>query len=70
MKEWQKQKRLQQQWQPSENVPGNAEMMYAKVMADEQLESLRKQIAVYATICEQLIEMHNTFSALQDLASS
>ncbi|KAK7340863.1 hypothetical protein VNO77_21579 [Canavalia gladiata] len=59
MMEWQKQR-----WQPN----GNAEMMYVKVMTDEQLETLRKQIAVYATICEQLIEMHKTISAHQDLA--
>ncbi|XP_027925615.1 WUSCHEL-related homeobox 8-like [Vigna unguiculata] len=57
--DWQKQR-----WQPN----GNAEMMYVKVMTDEQLETLRKQIAVYATICEQLIEMHKTISSHQDLA--
>jgi len=44
--------------------------MYVKVMTDEQLETLRKQIAVYATICDQLIEMHRTLSAQQDLAGS
>jgi len=42
--------------------------MYVKVMTDEQLETLRKQIAVYGTICDQLIEMHRTLSAQQDLA--
>lgn len=42
--------------------------MYVKVMTDEQLETLRKQIAVYATICEQLVEMHKSLSAHQDLA--
>ncbi|GAU12179.1 hypothetical protein TSUD_01450 [Trifolium subterraneum] len=42
--------------------------MYVKVMTDEQLETLRKQIAVYATICEQLVQMHKTLSAQQDLA--
>lgn len=42
--------------------------MYVKVMTDEQLETLRKQIAVYATICEQLVEMHKSLSAQQDLA--
>lgn len=57
--EWQKQR-----WHQSANA---AEMMYVKVMTDEQLETLRKQIAVYATICEQLIEMHKTLSAHQDL---
>ncbi|EEF40710.1 WUSCHEL-related homeobox 13 isoform X2 [Ricinus communis] len=49
------------------NVNGNG-MLYVKVMTDEQLETLRKQIAVYATICEQLVEMHKTLSAQQDLA--
>jgi hypothetical protein len=43
-------------------------MLYVKVMTDEQLETLRKQIAVYAAICEQLVEMHKTLSAQQDLA--
>ncbi|WCJ32827.1 WUSCHEL related homeobox 13 [Euphorbia peplus] len=47
---------------------GNGGMLYVKVMTDEQLETLRKQIAVYATICEQLVEMHKNFSAQQDLA--
>ncbi|XP_022936256.1 WUSCHEL-related homeobox 13 isoform X2 [Cucurbita moschata] len=41
--------------------------LYVKVMTDEQLETLRKQIAVYATICEQLVEMHKTLTAHQDL---
>ena len=62
--EWQKQV---QRWQ-QQNGSENGEMMYVKVMTDEQLETLRKQIAVYATICEQLIEMHRTLSAQQDLA--
>ncbi|KAB1208362.1 WUSCHEL-related homeobox 13 [Morella rubra] len=43
-------------------------MLYVKVMTDEQLETLRKQIAVYATICEQLVEMHKNLTAQQDLA--
>ncbi|GAB4848382.1 WUSCHEL- homeobox 8 [Ancistrocladus abbreviatus] len=43
-------------------------VMYVKVMTDEQLEILRTQIAVYATICEQLVEMHKAFTAQQDLA--
>ncbi|XP_020231945.1 WUSCHEL-related homeobox 13 [Cajanus cajan] len=50
-----------QRWQPNK-------LTYVKVMTDEQLETLRKQIAVYATICENLIEMHKTISARQDLA--
>lgn len=47
---------------------GGGGMMYVKVMTDEQLETLRKQIAVYATICEQLVELHKNLSAQQDLA--
>ncbi|KFK30192.1 hypothetical protein AALP_AA7G230000 [Arabis alpina] len=42
--------------------------MYVKVMTDEQYETLRKQIAIYATICERLVEMHKTLTAQQDLA--
>ncbi|XP_020206624.1 WUSCHEL-related homeobox 8 isoform X2 [Cajanus cajan] len=60
------QKQLQR-WQQS-STDANGELMYVKVMTDEQLETLRKQIAVYATICDQLIEMHRTLSAQQDLA--
>lgn len=41
--------------------------LYVKVMTDDQLETLRKQIAVYATICEQLVEMHKTLTAHHDL---
>ncbi|CAH8344961.1 unnamed protein product [Eruca vesicaria subsp. sativa] len=41
--------------------------MYVKVMTDEQLETLRKQIAIYATICERLVEMHKTLTSQQDL---
>lgn len=43
-------------------------VLYVKVMTDEQLEILRTQIAVYATICEQLVEMHKAVTAQQDLA--
>ncbi|GMJ07861.1 WUSCHEL related homeobox 13 [Hibiscus trionum] len=43
-------------------------VMYVKVMTDEQLEILRNQIAVYASICEQLVEMHKNLTAQQDLA--
>nr|XP_040259402.1 uncharacterized protein LOC109748470 isoform X5 [Aegilops tauschii subsp. strangulata] len=37
-----------------------------KVMTDEQMEVLRKQISIYATICEQLVEMHCALTAHQD----
>ncbi|KAE8682568.1 WUSCHEL-related homeobox 13 [Hibiscus syriacus] len=36
----------------------NGGLMYVKVMTDEQLKTLRNQIVVYASICEQLDEMH------------
>ncbi|KAM3333337.1 hypothetical protein ACQJBY_028431 [Aegilops geniculata] len=39
---------------------------YVKVMTDEQMEVLRKQISIYATICEQLVEMHRALTAHQD----
>lgn len=42
--------------------------LYVKVMTDEQLEILRTQIAVYAVICEQLVEMYKAITAQQDLA--
>ncbi|KAJ7295800.1 hypothetical protein O6H91_04G044800 [Diphasiastrum complanatum] len=35
------------------------------VMTDEQLETLRRQISVYGTICQQLIQMHKAASVLQ-----
>ncbi|KAG6475732.1 hypothetical protein ZIOFF_064961 [Zingiber officinale] len=36
------------------------------VMTDEQMEILRRQIAAYATICEQLVEMHKAVTARRD----
>ncbi|KAJ9146861.1 hypothetical protein P3X46_029079 [Hevea brasiliensis] len=81
--EWENNQENQQQQQENQNQRehrngnnitsvhgnnGNGGMLYVKVMTDEQLETLRKQIAVYATICEQLVEMHKTLSAQQDLA--
>ncbi|KAL5538809.1 hypothetical protein UlMin_045597 [Ulmus minor] len=44
------------------NVSGNGGIPFVKVMTDDQLETLRKQIAVYATICEQLVEMHKNLT--------
>ncbi|XP_008812362.1 WUSCHEL-related homeobox 8-like [Phoenix dactylifera] len=41
-------------------------VLYMKVMTDEQMEVLRRQISVYATICEQLVEMHKAVTAQQD----
>ncbi|VAH57546.1 unnamed protein product [Triticum turgidum subsp. durum] len=37
-----------------------------KVITDEQIEVLRKQISIYAIICEQLIEMHRALTTHQD----
>ncbi|KAI4344995.1 hypothetical protein L6164_012165 [Bauhinia variegata] len=56
----------------SVNVNGNCAgmMMCVKVMTDEQLETLRKQIAVYAVICERLVELHKQFIAQQDFAGA
>jgi hypothetical protein len=39
---------------------------YVKVMTDEQMEVLRKQISIYATICEQLVEVHRALTEHQD----
>ncbi|KAG9442948.1 hypothetical protein H6P81_018802 [Aristolochia fimbriata] len=44
-------------------------VLYVKVMTDEQMEVLRRQISVYATICEQLVEMHKAVTAQQDSLS-
>ncbi|XP_042439734.1 WUSCHEL-related homeobox 8-like [Zingiber officinale] len=41
-------------------------VLYLKVMTDEQMEILRRQIAAYATICEQLVEMHKAVTARRD----
>ncbi|XP_027076419.1 WUSCHEL-related homeobox 8 isoform X2 [Coffea arabica] len=44
--------------------------MFVKVMTDEQMEVLRKQIAVYATICEQLVDLHKSLTSHHDLAGA
>ncbi|KAG6520114.1 WUSCHEL-related homeobox 8-like [Zingiber officinale] len=41
-------------------------VLFVKVMTDEQMEILRRQIAAYATICEQLVEMHKAITAHRD----
>ncbi|KAK6922500.1 Homeobox domain, partial [Dillenia turbinata] len=77
MEEWdhhqkqQNQQQLQAEDQPQQHVNGGGGgVLYVKVMTDEQMEILRKQIAVYATICEQLVEMHKAITAQQDLAGA
>ncbi|KAK6150285.1 hypothetical protein DH2020_015217 [Rehmannia glutinosa] len=62
MMEWEKQPPPRQAEEPS----GGG--MFVKVMTDEQMEVLRKQIAVYATICEQLVELHKSLTSQNDLA--
>lgn len=42
---------------------------HSQVMTDEQMETLRRQISVYATICQQLVEMHKAIMAQQSSAS-
>ncbi|MCO5607918.1 hypothetical protein L7F22_062120 [Adiantum nelumboides] len=44
-------------------------LLPGQVMTDEQLETLRRQISVYATICQQLVEMHKAIMAQQGSAS-
>uniref|UniRef100_A0A5B7BPR3 Homeobox domain-containing protein n=1 Tax=Davidia involucrata TaxID=16924 RepID=A0A5B7BPR3_DAVIN len=63
MMEWEK-----QQQQEEVMVNGNNNGIFVKVMTDEQMEVLREQIAVYATICEQLVEMHKSLTSHHDLA--
>ncbi|XP_047312479.1 WUSCHEL-related homeobox 8-like isoform X1 [Impatiens glandulifera] len=49
------------------NCSGGSNGMFVKVMTDDQLETLRKQIAAYATICEQLVQMHKSLTSHSDL---
>ncbi|KAG8383713.1 hypothetical protein BUALT_Bualt04G0042500 [Buddleja alternifolia] len=63
--EWEKQPPQQAE---EMNGGGGGGGMFVKVMTDEQMEVLRKQIAVYATICEQLVELHKSLTSQNDLA--
>ncbi|MCL7050514.1 hypothetical protein MKW94_003788 [Papaver nudicaule] len=63
--EWGKPDEQEQHQQVQEENGGG---IYVKVMTDEQIEDLRKQISVYATICEQLVQMHKAITAQQDLS--
>ncbi|GMI68261.1 WUSCHEL related homeobox 13 [Hibiscus trionum] len=65
--EWDEQQEKQREENSLNLNVNNGGVMYVKVMTDEQLETLRKQIAVYASICEQLVEMHKNLTAHQDL---
>ncbi|XWS14361.1 hypothetical protein CRYUN_Cryun35bG0002800 [Craigia yunnanensis] len=62
------------EWQNQEMQQGEEEYLQyqiqngvcGKVMTDEQMEELRKQIVAYAVISEQLAEMHKSMSVHQD----
>ncbi|XP_050377882.1 WUSCHEL-related homeobox 8-like [Argentina anserina] len=41
----------------------NPDWLACRVMTDDQVEQLRKQIAVYGVICEQLVNMHKEYTA-------
>ncbi|KAK6939090.1 Homeobox domain [Dillenia turbinata] len=51
-----------------EAAGGGAGEMYVKVMTDEQMELLRRQISVYSTLCQQLVDLHNSLSSHSDLS--
>ncbi|KAL4367333.1 hypothetical protein GQ457_05G011840 [Hibiscus cannabinus] len=53
---------MEPQNQREENGNLNVNNGGVMVMTDDQLETLRKQIAVYASLCEQLLQMHNNLT--------
>lgn len=48
---------------------GDLSGLCMKVMTDEQIEVLRKQIAAYATLTQQLADMHKYMASQQDLTA-
>ncbi|GMP31972.1 hypothetical protein CsSME_00005952 [Camellia sinensis var. sinensis] len=54
----------------SSSNTNNNNGVLVKVMTNEQLEILRKQIATYATICDQLVQMHKSLSSHSDLTGA
>lgn len=50
---------------PAMANPNFAALHNNQVMTDEQMETLRRQICVYSTICNQLVEMHRAMSQQQ-----
>ncbi|KAK4490460.1 hypothetical protein RD792_001137 [Penstemon davidsonii] len=66
MMEWEKQP--PQQAEELNGGGGGGGGMFVKVMTDEQMEVLRKQIAVYATICEQLVDLHKSLTSQNDFS--
>ncbi|CAA2997281.1 WUSCHEL-related homeobox 8 [Olea europaea subsp. europaea] len=67
--EWEKQNVVQVADEVNNGVVNNGGV-FVKVMTDEQIEILRKQIAVYASICEQLIHFHKSLTLQHDLAGA
>uniref|UniRef100_M8CAP8 Uncharacterized protein n=1 Tax=Aegilops tauschii TaxID=37682 RepID=M8CAP8_AEGTA len=51
---------------PEESGDAGEVLGYVKVMTNDPMEALQKQISIYATICEQLVEMHRAFTEHQD----
>ncbi|OMP07581.1 hypothetical protein COLO4_07208 [Corchorus olitorius] len=70
--EWQSQEMQEQQQQEEEEYLQFQIQngICGKVMTDEQMEELRKQIVAYQDITKQLAEMHKTMSAHQDLTGT
>lgn len=56
----------QQSYEFDQHLNLSGDGLFVKVMTDEQLELLRHQISIYATICDRLVEMHKILSAQQD----
>ncbi|KAI3942761.1 hypothetical protein MKW92_026681 [Papaver armeniacum] len=57
---------LNQQHQQEQEQQQNG-VLYVKVMTDEQMEVLKRQISAYASITEQLVQMHKSVSSQHDL---
>ncbi|GMP32169.1 hypothetical protein CsSME_00006053 [Camellia sinensis var. sinensis] len=73
--DWEKQQNQQQRQDEvmnssSNTTNNNNNGVFVKVMTDEQLEILRKQIAAYAAICDQLVQMHKSLSSHSDLTGA
>ncbi|XP_050229522.1 WUSCHEL-related homeobox 8-like [Mercurialis annua] len=47
---------------------GNNNEAGVKVMTDDQLEMLRKQISIYSSLCESLVQTHTAFSGQHHLS--
>ncbi|KAK3038823.1 hypothetical protein RJ639_028545 [Escallonia herrerae] len=70
--EWEKQQQEEEHQNHSQNgggegAGGGEGGAMVRVMTDEQMEVLRKQIVAYTVISEQLVEMHKAMTAQQDL---